>query len=259
MIKNTISVVIIAKDEEKMLPGCLLTLKWADEVIVIDTGSSDKTVKIAKKYKAKVFSFITGKNYSEWREEGLRRVTSSWIFYADADERVTSALAKELRDIATRSDLQTFSFAVPRRNFVLGKELKHGGFFPDYQKRFFRKDNLTGWKGEVHEEPIYKGALGHLDNPLIHQKHETISEMVEKTNNWSEVEAKLMFQANHPKMNIPRFITAVIREFWYRMIVNLAFLDGRVGIIFALYQVFSRFCSYAKLWELQIKNESSNL
>jgi hypothetical protein len=79
--------------------------------------------------------------------------------------------------------------------------------------------------------------------------------MVEKTNNWSEVEAKLMFRANHPRMNIPRFLSAMAREFWKRIVIGRAFFDGKIGIIFALYQVFSRFTSYAKLWEMQLKDK----
>jgi len=83
--------------------------------------------------------------------------------------------------------------------------------------------------------------------------------MVEKTNKWSVIEARLMYDAKHPQMNIPRFVTAMAREFWKRMVRHVAFLDGTIGIIYAMYQVFSRFVSYSKLWEMQVKNESGNL
>ena len=107
--------------------------------------------------------------------------------------------------------------------------------------------------GELHEEPIVSGKMGYLVNPIIHHKHDNISEMVEKTNTWSEIEARLMFSANHPKMNILRFFSAGAREAWLRIIRQRAFLDGYMGMIYAIYQVFSRFVSYAKLWEMQIK------
>ena len=247
-----ISAVIIAKNEEMMIEDCLKSLTWADEVVVVDTGSIDKTMAIAKKYKARVVKYSSGKNYSDWRDKGLREAKGQWIFYVDADERIPEELKNEIKKIIN-SDESANAYAVPRKNIVLGQELKHGGFSPDYQKRLFKRSALKHWKGTVHEEPVFEGELGHLNSAMIHQKHETISEMVEKTNNWSEVEAKLMFEAGHPKMNIPRFITACTREFWHRMILGQAYLDGRVGIIFALYQVFSRFTSYAKLWEMQEK------
>ncbi len=90
---------------------------------------------------------------------------------------------------------------------------------------------------------------------MLHIKHDTLSEMVTKTNSWSEIEAKLMFDAKHPPMNLLRFASAVTREFWLRMIVQMAFLDGADGVIYAIYQVFSKFTSYAKLYELQLKNQ----
>jgi len=254
---TTITIVIIAKDEEKMLPECLKTLKWADEILVIDTGSTDKTIEIAKKHKVRTIRYLTGKNFSDWRNKGLGEAKSEWLLYVDADERVPEDLKVEIQSVIQQNE--AVCYAIPRRNIVLGRVLKHGGFWPDYQKRLFKKNALVKWVGEVHEEPVFSGDLLHLKSHMIHEKHETFSEMVEKTNKWSEVEAKLMFAANHPPMNIARFLTAIIREFWFRMIKGRAFLDGRVGVIFAMYQVFSRFISYAKLWERQVKNESSNI
>jgi glycosyltransferase involved in cell wall biosynthesis len=246
-----ISAVIIAKDEEKMLPECLKTVTWADEVVVIDTGSIDKTSEIARKSGARVVDYKGGKNFSDWRNKGLKESNGHWILYVDADERIPSSLKIEIEKVIQNQDSHG-AYAIPRRNIVLGQELKHGGFWPDYQKRLFKKGSLKGWNGEVHEEPGYVGELGHLNEPMVHQKHESIAEMVEKTNGWSEVEASLMYKANHPKMNIPRFMSAMAREAWKRLIVHKAFLDGKIGIVFALYQVFSRFVSYAKLWEMQI-------
>ena len=130
--------------------------------------------------------------------------------------------------------------------------------YPDYQKRLFLKSKLKKWSGDFFEEPKFDGKMGHLKNDLIHKKHETISEMVDKTNFYSEYVAKLMFEANHQPMNIPRFITAMWREFYFRMIRKMAWLDGSIGIIMAMYQVYSRFISYAKLWELQ-NIETSNI
>jgi glycosyltransferase involved in cell wall biosynthesis len=248
-----LSTVLAVKDEEMMIEDCLKTLDFADEVVVVDTGSIDQTNKIAEKYGARIIKYTNGKSFSDWRNRELKEAKGEWILFIDADERITSKLREEI--LATINNSSANAFAIPRKNKILGKFLMHGGWYPDYQKRLFRKQALKGWRGEVHEEAEYEGELEHLKNPMLHIKHEDFSQMVEKTNNWSEIEAKLMFEAGHPPMNIPRFISAMWREFWQRMLVKRAFLDGKTGIMFALYQVFSRFVSYAKLWEMQEKSK----
>ena len=260
--KNKISVVIIALNEEKKIGECLRSVKWSDEIVLVDSGSNDKTIDIAKGYGGKV---VVGKggNYSQWRNEGLKKAKGEWILYIDADERVTPELKNEIISVVDTSKYN--AYAIPRRNIVLGKELRHGGFGKfDYVKRLFKKDKLRGWVGELHEEPEYyneegklikggEGNIGHLRNKMLHIKAQSLSEMVEKTNLWSEVEAKLMYESRHPKMNIMRFGSSISREIWFRFVRHKAFLDGTVGIIHGIYQVFSRFISYAKLWELQIR------
>lgn len=253
-MKKTISAIIIVKDEEQLLPVCLKTLQWVDEIVVVDTGSSDKTVSLARKAGAKVVMYPNGKGFPDWRNKGLKEATGEWIFYIDADERVPEALKKEIQ--STIKDLNSAkAYAIPRSNKIFGKEFRHGGWWPDYVKRLYKRNSLHQWVGELHEEPIFDGTMEHLNAHLLHEKHETLFEMVQKTNKWSAIEGKLMFDANHPPMNVPRFMTAMGREFFTRMIKQRAFLDGREGIIMAIYQVFSRFCSYAKLWELQIQKK----
>jgi len=246
------SVIAITKNEEKKLPDCLRSIKWADEIIIIDTGSVDQTVKIAKDYTDNIFNISYG-SYDTWRNEGLKRATGTWVLYIDADERVTPSLHEEIVKVISDTKNQFGWYVIPRKNIILGKELKHGGWWPDYVKRLFVRGKLKGWKGELHEEPMAEGGMGYLKSPILHIKHNDLSEMVEKTNTWSGVEAKLMFAAGHPPMNVVRFISAMFREFWLRMVRNKAFMDGTVGIIYALYQTFSKFISYAKLWEMQLK------
>jgi hypothetical protein len=130
--------------------------------------------------------------------------------------------------------------------------MRYGGWWPDYVLRLIKKSDLKGWEGELHEQPQINGEVGKLKNPLIHITHKNLTEMVEKTNNWSEIEANLLYKSNHPKMNIIRFTTAGAREFWYRAIRKLGFLDGVYGCIEIMYQVYSRLITYSKLWEMQI-------
>ena len=136
--------------------------------------------------------------------------------------------------------------------------MKHCGLWPDYVLRLIKKEDFVRWEGDLHEQPKIEGKIYHLTEPLIHKKHDKLSDMVDKTNKWSEIEAKLMFEAHHPTMNFFRFISAGFREFWLRMIIQTAFLDGTPGIIYGLYQVFSRLISYSKLWEIQLNHARSN-
>lgn len=253
-----ISGVVIAKNEERKIGDCLNSLSWCDEVIVVDTGSIDKTIEIANKHKAKVVIYGRG-SYSDWRNEGLKYARGEWVLYIDADERVSPSLQREIVKLLNDSIVEFSAYAIPRKNIIFDKEFKHGGQWPDYVKRLFYKANFKSWTKELHEEPIFDGKLGYLDNPIIHLKHNNLSEMVDKTNVWSAIEAKLMYNSNHPKMNISRFVTAVLREGWLRMVKQLAFLDGTEGIIYAIYQVYSRFISYAKLWEMQLGKDINEL
>jgi glycosyltransferase involved in cell wall biosynthesis len=234
--KKKISAVILIgeKSDEKLLKKCLDSLSWVDEIVKVDTPK------------------IKG-NFSDWRNEGAKRATGNWLFYVDTDEEVSEDLKKEIKKVIKNN--QYSAYAIPRRNILLGKEMRFGGWWPDYVLRLIKKDSLIGWKGELHEQPEIKGKIGKLREPLIHVSHRSLTEMVEKTNEWSEIEARLLYKSNHPPMTWWRFFSAAFREFWYRGIIKLGFLDGVVGIIEIIYQMFSRMITYAKLWELQIEKK----
>jgi glycosyltransferase involved in cell wall biosynthesis len=262
--KMKISVIVIAKDEEEVIGRCLESVGWADEIIVLDTGSTDKTVETAQKLGAKVFKYPDGDetDYSAWRNYGLRQAQGEWVLYLDADERVTPLLKKEIESIINRRPLANSEFAayaIPRRNIRLGREMKHGGWWPDYVLRLIRKGRLQRWEGQLHEQPIIKGEVGRLKEALVHFSHRgSFEHKVANTIVWSKLEAALLFKANHPPMTVKRFFGAMAREFYQRMIKHQAWRDGAEGVIEAIYQVFSVFITYARLWEMQQKNESRN-
>lgn len=194
-------------------------------------------------------------SFADWRNEGLKKAKYDWILYIDTDEEITPKLRLEINQLINQSVSQYSAYAIPRRNFIFGQEFKHGGQWPDYQKRLFQKNKLIKWTGDLHEEPEFSGKLGHLNNPLIHHKNITLSQMVDKTNRWSEIEGMELYKSNHPKMNFFRFASAGFREFWLRFVRQLCFLDGTKGVIYGMYQIYSRLISYSKLWELQLKNQ----
>ncbi len=248
-----VGVVILAKNEEKNILGCLKSISWADEIVVVlDKDSTDKTKEISKGFGVSVFEYGSD-NFAERRNFGTRKINSEWVLHVDADERVTPQLKNEILEVVENDGYGNTHFAVPRRNYVFGKEMKYCGLWPDYVVRLFKREYFVRWQGRLHEQPVVRGSLGYLNNFFVHIKHDNLFDIVRKTNSWSKIEAELMYNANHPPMNVLRFITAIFREFWLRMVKQKSFLDGVEGIIYGIYQVYSRFLSYAKLWEMQLR------
>ena len=228
----TVSTIVLVGGsyDKTLLKKCLDSLSWADEIIKVETEN------------------IPG-SFSEWRNYGAQKATGDWLFYVDSDEEVSKELREE---IEIELEKERFcAYAIPRKNILLGKEMKHGGWKPDYVLRLIKKEALIKWEGDLHEQPKIKGGVGKLKQALVHTSHRTLTEMVEKTNKWSEIEAELLFKSGHPKMNLFRFCSAGFKEFWYRGIRKLGFLDGTIGVIEVFYQTYSRLITYAKLWEKQ--------
>lgn len=239
-MKNKISAIILigGNYEKNLLEKCLNSVSWCDEIIKVETEG------------------VKG-SFSEWRNEGAKRAKGDWLLYVDSDETVTPELRIEINNVINNQSSITnhqSAYAVPRKNKFLGHVMHYGGWWPDYVLRLIKKDKLKGWFGDLHEQPLVDGEVAKLKSPLFHDSHRNIHDMVEKTNKWSEIEAALLYKSGHPKMNFFRFCSAALREFWYRGIVKLGFLDGTVGIIEIIYQMYSRLITYSKLWELQIKN-----
>jgi len=252
--KSKLSVIINAKNEEAMIGDCLESVKWADEIVLVDDNSTDKTCEIGKRYDAKIVK-IKNDSFSSLRNFGAQQTKGDWLLYVDADERVTPLLRQEIIKILQSpvSSLQSpNAFAIPRRNIRLGKEMRFGGWWPDYVLRLMKKEKLERWEGELHEQPKIKGEVGKLENALVHLSHRgSLDHKMANTINWSKTEAKLLFEANHPKMTTTRFLSAMGREFYKRMIKHQAWRDGMEGTIEATYQVFSVFMTYVRLWERQ--------
>jgi len=232
-VKLSVIILVGGKYDPDLLKKCLASVAWADEVIKIET---------------------TGKpgSFADWRNEGAGRAKGEWLLYVDSDERVIPGLQKEIVSSIKYQVSSIAAFAIPRKNILLGREMRHGGWWPDYVVRLMRKDALVEWRGKLHEQPEIRGEVGKLKTSLIHVSHRTIAEMVEKTNEWSEIEAGLLLAAGHPKMTWWRFLSAGFREFWFRGVLKLGFLDGPIGAIEVVYQIFSRLVTYSKLWEKQL-------
>jgi glycosyltransferase involved in cell wall biosynthesis len=245
-MKHSISAIVVTKNEESRIGACLEHLSWVNEMIVADNGSADKTVALAKQHGAKVIN-AAGKDFSAIRESGLKEATGTWVLYVDADEEVSPELQKEIKRAIEIS--QPVTYFIKRDTYYLGCHWP----YKDKVERLFLKSALLGWRGILHETPFYVGSAGILTNPLIHRTHRTLEEMVAKTNEWSGLEAKLRFDARHPPIVGWRLIRVMMTGFWRSFITQNGWCAGTVGWIESIYQAFSMFITYAKLWEMQQK------
>ncbi|MEK7154708.1 MAG: glycosyltransferase family 2 protein [Patescibacteria group bacterium] len=246
----SLSAIIITRNEEKLIGECLLSLKdLANEIIVVDSGNTDSTNDIAKSFGARIVS-TQDIDYSHYRNAGLRAAKGDWIFYLDADERVTPLLKKEIEQVISSISSNSV-YQIPRKNIYLGQEMHFGGWGGDKVIRLFPKKQLSGYTGALHEQPVYSGQLLTMNHELVHYSHRDLSSMLDKTLVFTQFEAQLRVDANHPPMVWWRFLRVMATEFWLRFVKLSAWKDGVEGIIDGIFQVFNSFVIYARLWELQ--------
>lgn len=241
-----LTAIIIAKNEENMIADCLETVSFCDEIIVVDSGSTDRTADIAERFGAKVVKRLNA-NFSELRNGGLMRAKGEWILYIDADERVSSELKTAILH-AVQTEKEYAAFKIERKNFYLGNNP-----WPKIEllERLFRKNKLKKWYGELHESPQVEGEIGSLTGFLLHYTHRDLTQMLQKTIIWSKTEAQLRFEAHHPKMTWWRFPRVMLSAFLDSYIQQKGIKAGTVGLIESYYQAFSAFVTYARLWEMQ--------
>ncbi len=247
-----LSAIVIVKNGQDLIGDCLDSLNFCDEIIVVDGGSKDKTVEIAEKKKAKVFIHET-QDFSESRNFGLDKAEGKWVLYVDVDERITPELATSIkRKIVTDVNSGISAYKILRKNYYLGENP-----WPYIEKleRLFKKDKLKGWQGKLHESPIIEGKVGELEGFLFHYTHRDLTLMVNKTLEWSKTEAELRLQSNHPKMTWWRFPRVMITAFLNSYIKQGGYKVGTAGLIESVYQAFSMFITYARLWEMQKKRD----
>jgi len=246
-----LSVIIIAKNAENLIQDCLDSVEFCDEIVVVDGGSIDRTNEIAKKAGAKIIKGVE-KNFAEMRNTGLHAAKGEWILYVDTDERVSPELEKSIKYkvLSIKHSEEVVAYKIRRKNFYFGN---HEWPYIETLERLFKRNALQGWHGALHESPIVKGEVGLLDGYLFHYTHRDLSSMIEKTLMWSQVEAELRFKNNHPKMTWWRFPRVMVTAFYDSYCRQKGYKAGTVGLIESMYQAFSMFITYARLWELQSK------
>ena len=280
MVKPSLSVVILTTNEEKNILKCLESIKnVASEIIVIDGYSTDKTLDIAKRFGAKVkqHTYVNQDQQFNWALDNVP-IHNEWILRLDADEEILPELADEIRDTLLETPLAISGFYMKRRVYFMGRWIKHGGYYPTWILRLFRKGKARSEGREMDEHIILlAGKAGHLKNDFVDDNRNGLKAWIEKQNGYStrEVSARLKdsgAQGNFAgeqaerkrwiKKNfysqLPKFFRAFL-YFLYRYFIRLGFLDGKEGLIFHFLQGFWHlFVIDAKIYELEKKGENRN-
>lgn len=243
-----LSIIILGQNVESEIVPAFITSQFADEIIYVDTstGSTDKTLTLARKYAHKIVKSETY-NFANWRNDGAKAASGEWLLYLDSDERITPKLATEIISSINHPDYAAYT--ISRYEVFLGKHLNH---WPDPRVlRLIKKSALKSWQGKLHEQPSIAGKIGELKEQLIHLSHKNIDEKLIGTVKWSRLEAEMLLLAGHPPMKGWRFARIMLTEFWDRAVKQRLLLDGTEGWIEVIYQMFSRFLTYERLWEMQ--------
>lgn len=243
-----LSVIVLTKNEEDRIIACLESVKWADEIIIADNGSTDDTLNLAKRYTNKIFIY-KDMDFANIRNSAIKEATGDWVLYLDADERVLDNLRKEVEVIITFDKFS--AYALSRRNIIFGKEVKYGPYKNDWVIRLLKRSDFEGWIGRVHEYPKFKGSLGYSKHSLLHLTHRNIDQIVLKSLEWSKIDAQLRFDSHHPKMSGWRFLRIFITEILNQGILRKGFFNSSIGMMDSILQAFSMYMTYIRLWQLQ--------
>jgi glycosyltransferase involved in cell wall biosynthesis len=251
-----LSVAIITKNEERNLARTLASVSFADEIVIVDTDSTDRTIEIAKSFNARIFNrpwpgFAAQKNFA------IQQCTGDWILSLDADEELSPGLRTQLQFLLP-SRPRVDAYFIKRRNLFLGRWIKHGGYYPDPKLRLFRRAaaNFTQppkfEERPVHETMVFDGESSTLDYDLIHHAYPTLEDYLEHMDRYSTLGAQLLVQQGRTSRSIPAFYWNVFMvprlTFVWNYLFRLGFLDGREGLLLHLYHSTYISWKYAKAW-----------
>ncbi len=251
-----LSVALITLNEEANLPRTLASIRWADEIIVVDAGSTDRTVQIAEAANATVLHH-PWQGFAAQKNLALSHCTGTWILSLDADEELSPELQVEIRRLLPTNP-PIDAFAVKRRNLFLGRWIRHGGFYPDPKLRLFRRATESTFEPRpVHETIRFHGPQQTLEHDLFHNAYPTLDAYLEHMNRYSTLGADLLLAKGRTSRSLPVFFVWVVLvpqlNFLWNYFCRLGFLDGREGLLLHTYQAAYTSWKYAKAWELSRK------
>jgi len=246
---------MIAMNEEANLPRSLESVRWADEIVVVDSGSKDRTLEIARLYGAKTqYHAIEG--HGEQKNVALDLCASDWILLLDADEVLTPELQAEIRQLLAceNGDPKYGAYWIPRLNLFLGRWIRHGGFYPDRKLRLFRRGAARLSEGAgPHSTPQFAGPKGKLKHDLLHYAYPSFNLYLEHMNRYSSEMAQLLVRSGRTSRSWLAFIWNALLNpaatFIYNYILRLGFVDGREGLLLHLNHSMYIHWKFVKAWE----------
>lgn len=251
-----ISAAIIVRNEAENIPGLCETLDWADEIVIVDSDSTDRTVELARSYTTQVFNRPFA-GYKDKHEYADSLTTGDWIFWIDADERVTPELRAAIaalreRDEATLPD----GFRIARRTLYQGRWIAHSGWYPDFQMRLYRKA-ASFWDGVApHETARVHGRVETLRGEFLHYTKRDLSEHHRVLDSYTSLAAQYLFNQGR-RVRALELLALPIAAFLRTWVIKQGFRDGVPGLIIAMFTAYSVFLKYAKVWEEQRLAEQS--
>ena len=253
--RQTLSVVTITLNEAERLEQCHRSIAWADEWVVVDSGSSDDTMERARRLSARVYERPFDDFSSQWNF-AIDQARGDWVLVVAADEEVSPELRTEIESVLRAGDGQPSCYAMPRRNLHFGRWLRHGGQWPDWSLRLLRKGTAR-WVGDIHEQLAYAGQLGRLRGPIVHRSFLTLSDWIQKMDRQTSQEAS--FAARRGAAASLVDITLRPMGWFFRMYVaQRGFLDGWAGFVHSICTAVCIFFRYAKLQELSRSGAAGN-
>ena len=243
---TTVSAIIITKDEEANIRECLESLAWVDEIIVVDSGSSDRTVEICREFTQRVYGH-DWLGFGPQKNLALKYATSEWVFSIDADERVGDELRDEI--VALLQEPQDDAYEIPRLSSYCGRFIRHSGWRPDYVLRLFRRDRARFSEDLVHERVLCEGQVGRLQNDLIHYSFRDLEQVLAVVNRYSTLGAEQKYNDGQ-RSGLTRAVLHGLGAFITTYFFKAGFLDGRQGLMLAISNAEGTYYKYLKLMEL---------
>lgn len=248
----TLSVAIVSLNEEANLGRTLESVKWADEIVVVDSGSTDRTCEIAREHGAQVIG-EPWRGYVAQKQYAIELCTKEWVLLLDADEEVSPGLGEEIRAALAAPDAAS-GYKLPRKNLFLGRWIRHGGFYPDPKLRLFRRGQGFVTGHDPHDrcelKPEGPQDIRQFKNALIHYTYPTLTLYLGHMNRYSSLGAELALSQGHGRFSFSDIALRPLATFIYNYFIRLGFLDGREGFLLHLYHAAYVSWKYAKAWEL---------
>lgn len=244
---SRLSVIIITLNQEAHIVPCLETVKWAEEIVIVDSGSTDDTVKLARAYTDRVFT-IDWPGFGAAKNFALDQASGDWVLSVDTDERVPEALRGEIQ-AAIQSPTPYVGYRIPRKNYFAGRWIKYLGWYPDYIIRLFKRGAGRFKERAVHEEVQVAGPVGYLKTPLEHYSYTSVSDYLTRQDRYARLAAQeLLREGRRPRPG--DLIWRPAAHFLKLYLLRLGFLEGRLGYTLAVLSSLYNFLKYHYLREL---------